>query len=98
LNLQTGARSRAPPRSTARAEAEVTHKEPNKVTAWRQIGLLSSIPFILALAPIVGYFLGKFLDQKFRTQPWLSFILLILGFVAGVRETINIVKMSQSED
>ena len=98
LILQTGARSRAPPRSTTRAEAEVTDKEPNKVTAWRQIGLLTSIPFILALAPIVGYFLGKFLDQKFRTQPWLSFIMLVLGFVAGVRETIHIVKMSQSED
>jgi F0F1-type ATP synthase assembly protein I len=98
LILQIGARSRAPPRSKRARRPEVTDKEPNKVTAWRQIGLLTSIPFILALAPIVGYFLGKFLDQKFRTQPWLSFILLVLGFVAGVRETINIVKMSQSED
>lgn len=72
--------------------------DPKKVTAWRQIGLLSSIPFVLALAPIVGYFLGKFLDQKFRTQPWLSIILLALGFVAGVRETIKIIKVSQRED
>jgi len=76
----------------------VTEKDPKKVTAWRQIGLLSSIPFILALAPIVGFLLGKFLDQKFRTQPWLSLILLVLGFVAGVRETIKIVKLSQQED
>jgi len=76
----------------------VTEKDPKKVTAWRQIGLLSSIPFILALAPIVGFLLGKFLDQKFRTQPWLSMILLVLGFVAGVRETIKIVKLSQQED
>lgn len=76
----------------------MTEKPPNKVTAWRQVGLLSSIPFILALAPIVGYFLGKYLDTKFRTSPWLGFILLILGFVAGVRETINIVKLSQRED
>jgi len=76
----------------------VTDKDPKKVTAWRQIGLLSSIPFILALAPIVGFLLGKFLDQKFRTQPWLSLILLVLGFVAGVRETIKIVKLSQQED
>ncbi len=67
-------------------------------SGWRQIGLLSSIPFILALAPIVGYFLGQYLDTKFRTGPWLSFILLILGFVAGVRETIHIVKLSQRED
>jgi F0F1-type ATP synthase assembly protein I len=96
LILRTGARSRAPPRSKG-AEAGVTDKEPNKVTAWRQVGLLTSIPFILALAPIVGYFLGKFLDQKFRTT-WLSFVLMALGFVAGVRETIKIVKMSQSED
>jgi F0F1-type ATP synthase assembly protein I len=72
--------------------------DPKKVTAWRQIGLLSSIPFVLALAPIVGYFLGKFLDQKFRTQPWLSIVLLALGFVAGVRETIKIIKVSQRED
>lgn len=73
-------------------------KRPDKVTAWRQVGLLSSIPFILALAPIIGYFLGKYLDQKFRTQPWLSLVLLGLGFVAGVRETIRIVKLSQRED
>lgn len=76
----------------------MTPKRTNKVSGWRQIGLLSSIPFILALAPIVGYFLGKYLDTKFRTQPWLSLVLLGLGFVAGVRETIKIIKMSQLED
>ena len=76
----------------------MTGKDPKKVNSWRQIGLLSSIPFILALAPIVGYFLGKFLDQKFQTEPWLSLVLLALGFVAGVRETIKIVKMSQEEE
>ncbi len=81
------------------AEAtEVTEKEPNKVTAWRQLGILSAIPFILALAPIVGYFLGNYLDTKFRTAPWLSFVMLGLGFVAGVRETIKLVKLSQRED
>lgn len=76
----------------------MTPKRTNKVSGWRQIGLLSSIPFILALAPIIGYFLGKYLDTKFRTQPWLSLVLLGLGFVAGVRETIKIIKMSQLED
>lgn len=76
----------------------MTEKEPNKVTAWRQLGILSAIPFILALAPIVGYFLGNYLDQKFRTAPWLSFAMLGLGFVAGVRETIKLVKLSQRED
>ena len=76
----------------------MTEKEPNKVNAWRQIGVLSAIPFILALSPIVGYFLGKYLDKKFRTEPWLTFVMLGLGFVAGVRETIKLVQLSQRED
>ena len=86
------------PRGTAGGGPVRPIMDPKKVTAWRQIGLLSSIPFVLALAPIVGYFLGKFLDQKFRTEPWLSIVLLALGFVAGVRETIKIIKVSQRED
>ena len=76
----------------------MTDKDSKKVTAWRQVGLLTTIPFILALAPIVGYLLGQYLDTRFQTSPWLSVILLALGFVAGVRETVNIVRLSQRED
>jgi F0F1-type ATP synthase assembly protein I len=78
--------------------SQVTGKTPKKVTGWRQVGLLSSIPFILALAPIIGFVIGQQLDRYFRTRPWLSIVLLVLGFVAGVRETIKIVKLSQQED
>ena len=76
----------------------MTEKDRKKVTAWRQIGLLSAIPFILAIAPIVGYLLGQYLDARFHTKPWLSVILMALGFVAGVRETVRIVRLSQRED
>jgi F0F1-type ATP synthase assembly protein I len=78
--------------------SQVTGKTPKKVTGWRQVGLLSSIPFILALAPIIGFVIGQLLDRHFRTRPWISIVLLLLGFVAGVRETIKIVKLSQLED
>lgn len=76
----------------------MTEKDHKKVTAWRQIGLLSAIPFILAIAPIVGYLLGQYLDTRFHTKPWLGIVLMTLGFVAGVRETIKIVRLSQRED
>lgn len=76
----------------------MTEMDPKKVTAWRQVGLLTTIPFILALAPIVGYLLGQYLDKRFHSSPWLSIILLALGFVAGVRETVNIIRLSQRED
>ena len=73
-------------------------KTPKKVTGWRQVGLLSSIPFILALAPIIGLVIGQQLERHFRTPSWLTYVLCGLGFVAGVRETIKIVKLSQQED
>jgi len=76
----------------------VNDKTPNKLTGWRQVGMLTSIPFILALAPIIGFFIGQFLDRHFRTKPWLSIVLLVFGFIAGVRETIKIIKLSQQED
>lgn len=85
-------------RRPSRGGHAVTEMDPKKVTAWRQVGLLTTIPFILALAPIVGYLLGQYLDKRFHTRPWLSVVLLALGFVAGVRETINIIKLSQRED
>ncbi|TMQ58158.1 MAG: AtpZ/AtpI family protein [Candidatus Eisenbacteria bacterium] len=84
--------------SFACGDPQVAGKTPKRVTGWRQVGLLSSIPFILALAPIIGFVIGQLLDRHFRTRPWLSIILLVLGFVAGVRETIKIVKLSQQED
>ena len=43
---------------TRRGGRNVTEKEPNKVTAWRQLGVLSAIPFILGGAPAAGFFLG----------------------------------------
>ena len=72
-------------------------KTPKKLTGWRQVGLLTSIPFILALAPLIGLAIGQYLDKHFRTK-FLGIVLCVLGFVAGVRETIKIVKMSQEED
>jgi len=76
----------------------MTGNDPKKVTGWRQVGLLTSIPFILALAPIIGFFIGQYMDNHFRTRPWLSIILLLFGFIGGVRETIKIIKISQQED
>ena len=76
----------------------MTEKPPSKVNPWRQAGLLATIPFILALAPIVGFVIGNWLDAKFRTKPWLGVVMLVLGFVAGIRETIQIIKLAQRED
>jgi len=54
--------------------------------------MLTMIPFLLGVAPVVGYFMGSWLDSKLGTDPVLMLVFLGLGFVAGVRETVLVVK------
>ncbi len=59
--------------------------------------MLMVIPTLLLVAPLVGFFLGRFLDPRFGTTPWLSFAGLVLGFVAAGREIVSIVRRVRSE-
>ena len=56
------------------------------------VGIFMTIPFVLAVPPVIGWFAGKWLDQLFGIAPWLAYIFLVLGFVAGGREFIRILK------
>jgi len=58
----------------------------------RQIGAYITIPFVLAVPPILGWFIGDWLDSKLGTRPYLMYLFLVLGFVAGFRELYRIIK------
>lgn len=58
----------------------------------RQIGVYITIPFVLAIPPVLGSFIGMWLDKKLETSPFLMFFFLVLGFAAGVREVYRIIK------
>jgi len=58
----------------------------------RQSGLLSTIPFLLAVPPIAGVFIGKWLDERLGTAPAFTIVFVVLGFIAGVREVANVLK------
>lgn len=62
----------------------------------RQSGLLATVPFLLAVPPIAGMLIGRFLDQKFNTDPILTIILLILGFIAGAKEIASVIKKANA--
>ncbi|MBM4049277.1 MAG: AtpZ/AtpI family protein [Planctomycetes bacterium] len=63
---------------------------------WLRItGLVTNIPIMLAAGPVLGYFLGSWLDSKLGTQPWLVVVLALLGFGAGVNGTIRIIRTLQ---
>jgi F0F1-type ATP synthase assembly protein I len=80
----------------------VKERPPAKYRLARQLGILTTIPLILAVAPMIGYFLGTWLDERLGTGPFLMVAFLLLGFGAGIRETVHLVrkagKAAEEED
>ncbi len=63
----------------------------------RQVGLLTTIPVLLAVSPLIGFFMGQFLDKKLNTDPIFTIGFLILGFIAGARQTARVIKLASKE-
>mgnify|MGYP003394798093 CR=1 FL=1 len=64
----------------------------------KQIGALTAVPIILVVGPILGYFVGDWIDRKFQFYPWGTISFLILGFVASGREIFRLLKQILKED
>jgi ATP synthase protein I len=60
----------------------------------KQIGLLTSLPFIMVAGPLVGYFIGEWLDRRLDTSPYLTVVLIIMGLISSGRETYKLIKMA----
>jgi len=60
--------------------------------------MLLAIPSLLVVAPLVGFFLGKYADRWLKTTPWLTFVGLVLGFVSAGREIYVIIRRVQAEE
>ncbi|HVP39462.1 MAG TPA: AtpZ/AtpI family protein [Candidatus Saccharimonadales bacterium] len=63
----------------------------------RQLGLLASIPALMAVAPLLGLFAGQWVEKKLHLAPWGTILGLILGFGAAVREIANILRRVREE-
>lgn len=64
----------------------------------RQLGVLTTIPIILLIGPVVGFFIGEWLDRKSHIYPWFTIILIGLGFVASGREVVRLLKEVSKSD
>ena len=69
--------------------ADPDDKERDKYGLIRQAAVLSAIPGFLVVPPVVGVLLGRWLDQRYHTAPWLLLVFLLLGFGSGVRLTMR---------
>jgi ATP synthase protein I len=75
----------------------VNKKSDDKYSMYRQVGILTTIPIILAVGPILGYFIGNFLDEKLHTQPYLMIVFIFFGFVAAGKGVYNLIKRASEE-
>ena len=67
-------------------------------TQVRQLGILTTIPIILLVGPVIGFVIGGWIDRKFHIYPWVTIIFVTLGFVASGREIVQILKQVSKEN
>ena len=70
---------------------------PSQPSRFRQLALLTTIPMTLLAGPVVGFFLGDFLDRRWGTPPWLMVFFSIVGGISSVRETLHLIQRATKE-
>jgi len=64
---------------------------------WAQIGLYTSMGFILPAGAVVGCAIGWLLDRRLRTSPLLTVVMGFLGAAAGFLEVLRILKRTEKD-
>lgn len=72
--------------------------EEDRYDAIRQAGLLTTIPILLAVSPIIGFLIGRFIDRRAGTQPIFSAVFVVLGFLAGALQVVRMVRIAGEGD
>ena len=47
---------------------------------------------MMVSGPLVGYFIGNWLDSKFDTEPYLMIVMIFLGVISSARESFKLLK------
>jgi len=64
----------------------------DKLTGYRQLAIATTIPVILVVAPLLGYYLGNWVDRRLGTGKIFMIIGLALGFGAAAKEIYQLIK------
>jgi len=64
---------------------------------WAQVGLYSSLGFILPAAAVAGCAIGWLLDRWLHTSPLLTVVMGFLGAAAGFFEVLRILKRAEKD-
>ena len=64
---------------------------------WKQYGRYGSLGIELILSMAVGYYIGRWLDGKVGSAPWLAVIGFLVGVYAGFRQIFRAAKRMTAE-
>lgn len=70
----------------------------DKIGIVKHLTVLIHIGINMVVATLVGYFIGKVLDDYFNTTPYLTVIFLILGIAAAFKEVFRVAMRQIKED
>jgi F0F1-type ATP synthase assembly protein I len=65
---------------------------------WAQVGIYTSLGFVLFGGIAGGYFLGWILDRWLGTAPVLSLVIAAVGFTGGFIEVLRILQRLEKRD
>lgn len=64
----------------------------------RKVGPIITIPSIFVAGPLIGYFIGIWLDQHYAIDPWGKVLLTLFGFAASIQQVILIIRFWSREN
>lgn len=73
----------------------MVNREPSRKETtgmYSQLALAVSIPALLVSGPLVGFGLGWLIRHWTGWGPWVTWVLVLLGTVAGIREVIQVIR------
>lgn len=59
---------------------------------WRIAGTTGAVGIEIAVAIIIGYLGGRFLDRKLGTDPWISYAGLLAGIGAAIKALLRVIR------
>jgi F0F1-type ATP synthase assembly protein I len=78
--------------SAARRDTGTPAIDPEVKNMWRIAGTTGAVGIEIAVAIIIGYLGGRFLDRKLGTEPWISYAGLLAGMGAAIKALVRVVR------